>query len=175
MEIHTETMNRFCNQYKIVKHYIEGLPSQAIHSRFVPDKWSIQETIAYLCRYQYIFMERLQSISKEVNPFFTSYKPENDPEYQFTRARTTGALLHEIYRLRDEMGLMLRKFSVSECSRVGTHAILGRMNISQWIEFFLLHESNQFYKIFKLASNFWNNESLHHGNVINLQYGTLYR
>ncbi len=168
MEIHAETMNRFCNQYKIIKHYIEDLPSQAIHTRFVADKWSIHETIAYLCRYQYVFMDRLKCISNEVNPFFLSYKPEDDTEYQFTAARTTGALLHEIYRLRDDMKRMLSNLSAAECSRVGTHAVLGRMNICQWMEFFLLHESNQFYKIFKLAGNFWSNNSLHHGNVISM-------
>lgn len=166
MELHEETMNRFCNQYKIIKHYIEDLPSQAIHNRFIEDKWSIHETIAYLCRYQYIFLERLKCISKEVNPFFVAYKPEEDPDFQFTAARTTGALLHEIYRLRDDMRRMIQHLEPSEFSRVGTHAVLGRMNLSQWLEFFLLHESNQFYKIFKQAGQFWSNASIHHGNVI---------
>ncbi len=168
MEIHAETMNRFCNQYKIIKHYIEDLPAQAIHTRFTSDKWSIHETIAYLCRYQYIFLNRLKTISTEINPFFGVYKPDEDPEYQFTVARTTGALLHEIYRLRDDMKRTLSNLSSAECSRIGTHAVLGRMNICQWLEFFLLHESNQFYKIFKLAGNFWSNDSLHLGNVISM-------
>lgn len=168
MEIHSETMNRFCNQYRIVKHYIEDLPSQAIHTRFTPDRLSIHETIAYLCRYQYIFMDRLKLISSDINPFFEVYLPENDAEYQFTVARTTGALLHDIYRIRDEMRQSLTKLSPAECSRIGTHAILGRMNIHQWLEFFLLHESHQFYKIFKLAGNFWSNSSMHLGNVISL-------
>lgn len=168
MEIHAETLNRFCNQHKIVKHYIEDLPSQAIQTRFMPDRWSIHETIAYLCRYQYIFMDRLKTISTEINPFFMVYSPENDPEYQFTAARTTGALLHEIYRVRDEMKAMLVNLMPAEYSRVGTHAVLGRMNVCQWVEFFLLHESHQFYKIFKLAGNFWSNSSAHHGNVISM-------
>lgn len=168
MEIHAETINRFRNQHKIVKHYIEDLPSQAIQTRFKPDRWSIHETIAYLCRYQYIFMDRLKTITSEINPFFMVYKPENDPEYQFTAARTTGALLHEIYRVRDEMKAMLESLAPSEFSRVGTHAVLGRMNVCQWIEFFLLHESHQFYKIFRLAGNFWSNSSAHHGNVISM-------
>ena len=168
MEIHAETMNRFTNQHKIVKHYIDDLPSQAIHTRLSPERWSIHETIAYLCRYQYIFMDRLNTMRSEINPFFHVYNPENDPRYQFTVARSTGALLHEIYRVRDDMKVMLSNLSPTECSRFGTHAVLGRMNICQWIEFFLLHESHQFYKIFKLAGNFWSNSSIHHGNVISM-------
>lgn len=171
MEIHAETLNRFCNQHKIVKHYIEDLPSQVIHTKFASDKSSIHETIAYLCRYQHVFMNRLRSITSEINPFFVAYKPEEDPEYQFTAARTTGALLHEIYRLRDDMKRMLNNLSSAEYSRVGTHAVLGRMNLCQWLEFFLLHESHQFYKIFRIAGNFWSNESIHHGNVISMPLG----
>jgi hypothetical protein len=168
MEIHAETMNRFTNQHKIVKHYIDDLPSQAIHTRFMPERWSIHETIAYLCRYQYIFMDRLKTITTEINPFFLVYNPEKDPEYHFTAARTTGALLHEIYRVRDEIKAMLNNLSPAQCSRFGTHAVLGRMNIGQWLEFFLLHESHQFYKIFKLVGNFWSNSSIQHGNVISM-------
>ena len=168
MEIHAETMNRFTNQHKIVKHYIDDLPSQAIHTRPSPERWSIHETIAYLCRYQYIFMDRLNTMRSEINPFFHVYNPENDPKYQFTVARSTGALLHEIYRVREDMKVMLSNLSLTECSRLGTHAVLGRMSICQWVEFFLLHESNQFYKIFKLAGNFWSNNSIHHRNVISM-------
>lgn len=168
MELHTQTLNRFCNQYKIIQHYIGDLPSQAIHSRLIHDKLSIHETIAYLCRYQYIFMGRLKAIIKEINPFFEVYKPENDPEYQFTLARSTGALLHEIYRVRDDMKLMLKTISPEGYSRMGTHAVLGRMNICQWLEFFLLHESKHFYTIFKLSGSFWSNESSHMGNVISM-------
>ncbi len=113
-------------------------------------------------------MDRLKTISNEINPFFLAYNPEDDPEYQFTVARTTGALLHEIYRVRDEIKIMLKNMIPAEFSRVGTHSVLGRMNICQWLEFFLLHESQQFYKIFKLAGNFWSNSSIHHGNVISM-------
>ena len=66
------------------------------------------------------------------------------------------------------MKRMLNEMNLGECSRVGTHAVLGRMNVCQWLEFFLLHETLQYYKIFKMTSNFWSNESLHHGNVISM-------
>lgn len=172
MEIHSQTLNRFCNQYKIIRHYIEDLPSQAIHTRLIPEKWSIHETIAYLCRYQYIFMDRLTSISKEINPFFTVYEPEKDPEFQFTAARTTETLIEEIYKVRDDMTGILQNLSSAEFSRVGTHAVLGRMNICQWLEFFLLHESSQFYKIFKLSGKFWSDGNIHLGNVVSMPHAT---
>ena len=168
MELHAQTLNRFCHQHKIIKHYIDNLPPEAIYNRLNPEKWSIHEIIAYLSRYQYIFMDRLKTIITEINPFFEIYRPDDDPQYSFTVAKTTGSLLHELYRLRDEMMQMLEKMPAVQCSRVGTHAILGRMNVSQWLEFFLLHESNQLYKIFKLAGSFWSSDKAQDSHIISL-------
>ena len=168
MEIPTPTIDRFANQFKIIKYYIDGLPPEAIYMRFTPDKYSIHETIAYLCRYQYIFLNRLKAISKEVNPFFEMYRPDDDSEFCFTVAKTSGSLLHEIYRVRSEMVSMIQKLTENQCARYGTHAILGQMNLVQWIEFFLLHESNQLFKIFKAAGNFWSLGNQKYDNIINL-------
>lgn len=155
MEISAHTLTRLSTQHKIIKYYIDGLPPEAIYKRLSSDKWSIHELIAYLCRYQYIFLCRIKAISSEVNPFFEMYKPDEDPEYLFTAAKTTGSLLHEIYRIRQDMISQLEKLENNSGSRIGTHAILGKMTLAQWIEFFLLHESNQLFKIFKAAGNFW--------------------
>ncbi|WP_026898533.1 DinB family protein [Daejeonella oryzae] len=168
MEIPAPTILRFSSQYKIIKYYIDGLPPEAIYSRFSEEKFSIHESIAYLCRYQYIFLSRLKKISQEVNPFFEIYSPEDDSEFCFTAAKTSGSLLHEIYRVRDEMIQIISKLSSEQFGRFGTHAILGKMNLTQWIEFFLLHESNQLFKIFKSAGSFWSFGNQYQDKVINL-------
>jgi len=167
MELSAETFNRFATQHKIIKNYIDGLPPEAIYKRLNPDKWSIHEIIAYMCRYQYVFLNRIKEIVSEINPFFEIYKPEEDAEFTFTAAKTTGSLLHEIYRIRQELLILLEGLTEHQGSRIGTHAILGKMNLCQWVEFFLLHESNQLFKIFKTAGNFWsfgNNQD----NIISL-------
>ena len=155
MEISALALNRFLSQHKIIKYYIDGLPPDAITKRLYPDKWSIHEIIAYLCRYQYIFFGRIKSITSEVNPYFGMYKPDEDTEYKFTVAKSTGSLLHEIYRIRQEIINLLENLDEQAAPRIGTHAILGKMTLAQWMEFFLLHESNQLSKIFKAAGNFW--------------------
>lgn len=155
MEIHAQTLNRLSHQHQIIKHYIDNLPPTAIHNRLYPEKMSIHETIAYLCRYQYIFINRVNKILKEINPFFDLYKPEEDPDYQFTAAKSTGSLLHELHRIRGEMKQKIEKLANGQCARVGIHARMGRMNINQWLEFFLLHESNQLSNIFKMSKDFW--------------------
>ncbi|HEY0896516.1 MAG TPA: DinB family protein [Sphingobacteriaceae bacterium] len=155
MQIHPETLNRFGSQHKIIKHYIDDLPPEAIHNRLDPVNWSIHETIAYLVRYQNLLMDRLHLILEEIDPYFSIYQPQEDPEFRCTAAKTTGSLLHQLYRVREELLMMLEKMKPEQFARVGTHARLGRMNIPQWIEFFLLHEATQLFKIFKLAGSFW--------------------
>ena len=168
MELPAPTIHRFSTQHKIVKYYLDGLPPEAIYLHLSPDKFSIHETIAYLCRYQYIFLNRIKKITQEINPFFEMYRPEDDFEFRFTVAKTSGSLLHEIYRIREEMVIMIGKLSENQFGRFGTHAILGKMNLVQWLEFFLLHESNQLFKIFKAAGNFWTLGNQNQDNVINL-------
>src|SRR6476661_1823696 len=168
MELLAQTLNRFATQHKNIKLYIDDLPPEAIYMRLQADKWSIHETIAYLNRYQYVFMGRLLSMLEEVNPFFEMYRPEEDTEYRYTAAKTTGSLLHELYRLREDILQLLQQLPENSCARVATHEKLGKMTVAQWVEFFLLHESNQLYKIFKMAGNFWSTENISYGNVISL-------
>jgi hypothetical protein len=168
MILFEHTLDRFCNQHKSIKNYIDDLPPEAIYNRLSPDRFSIHETIAYLTRYHHIFMNRLLKMKEEINPFFPIYKPDEDPDFNFTAAKTTGSLLHELYRLRNDLLLIIETFPAEFSSRVGTHAVLGRMTINQWIEFFLLHESNQLFKIFKLAGCFWSMEINKQSNVIYL-------
>ena len=155
MHIHPETLNRFSSQHKIIKHYIDDLPPEAIHNRLDPADWSIHETITYMCRYQSLLLDRLNCILDEIDPYFSIYQPNEDPEFRCLAAKTTGALLHQLYRVRAELLTYIENLGADQCARVGTHARLGRMNIPQWIEFFLLHEATQLFKIFKLSGSFW--------------------
>ena len=168
MKFPTHSLNRFNCQHKIIQQYIEDLPAQAIHENLTDTKWSIQEVIAYLVRYHHLFLNRVKAIRREINPFFEVYAPENDPEFKFCVARSTGSLLHEIERLRGDIRLELDRMDCSEYSRIATHAVMGRMNLVQWIEFFLLHESAQLYKIFRIAGSFWTSNSLQHNNIISM-------
>jgi hypothetical protein len=156
MKIQDQTYNRFISQHQLIKNYIDNLPPKAINERLSPNKRSIHETIAFLCRYQYVFMERLNAILTDVNPVFDRYDQTQDTEFASTMARSTGALLHEIYRMRHEIKLLIDKLSPEQCCRMGTHKRMGTMSICEWMEFFLLQESKHLYKIFKMAGAFSN-------------------
>ena len=166
--MYEQTIERFCKQHKTIKNYIDDLPPEAIYRRLNPDKFSIHETIAYLTRYHHVFMNRLHSIMQDINPYFQVYKPDKDPEFRLTCAKSTGSLLHEMYRVREELYSFLQAIPPEDFSRIGYHEVLGKLTIDQWSEFFLLHESTQLFKIFKLAGLYWSLESRQHCNVIHL-------
>ena len=166
MQIHEETFKRLGSQHKIIKHYIDDLPPEAIYKRIDPSKWSIHENIAYLCRYQEIFMDRINLILEDINPYFAIYQPEEDKDLRRKTAKTTGSLLHCLYRIRQDMLVLLEDLNPQYYARTGTHARLGKMNIPQWLEFFLLHESNQLFKIFKLSGSFWATDNSGSENII---------
>ena len=168
LNLNPHTVERLLNQHKTLKSYIDDLPPEAIYNRLNSDKFSIHETISYLTRFHHVLLNRLVRMMEEVNPYFEVYKPDCDPEFHFTCAKSTGSLLHELYRLRSNIISKIESLPTENYARVGTHAVLGRMNISQWIEFFLLHESNQLFRIFKLAGSFWTTELGQQSNVIYL-------
>lgn len=168
MNLNPHTVERLYHQHKSLKCYIDDLPPEAIYTRLSSDKFSIHETISYLTRYHHIFLNRLVKMMEEVNPFFEVYKPDCDSEFHFTCAKSTGSLLHELYRLRSDIIAKIESLPAENYARVGTHSVLGKMNISNWIEFFLLHESNQLFRIFKLAGSFWTTELGQQSNIIYL-------
>ena len=163
-----QTIVRFSTQHKAIKEYIDDLPPRAIYNRIQANDYSIHETIAYLTRYHHVFLERLNCIKTEVNPFFEVYKPDEDSIFLFTNAKTTGALLHEMYRLRNSIEQFLMSLKSDGWNRIGTHASLGKMDVSHWLQFFLLHESSQLFRVFKMSCSFWTMQMQEEGNVIHL-------
>lgn len=158
MVIQDHALNRFMSQHRVIKFHLEGLPPEAIYKVFEPEGFSIHETIAYMCRYQYVFLNRVNSMSQNLNPHFVRYRPEIDPQMPFMISKRTGALMQEINRMRDNLVRLLKELPDHHGTRMGTHSLLGQMNLNQWLDFFLLHESIQLFKIFKLSRRFWTTE-----------------
>ena len=158
MLIHDHALNRFISQHKVIKFELEGMPPEGIYKRYEPEDVSIHETIAYICRYQYVFLNRINAISSELNPYFTPYQSNIDPQLPFLISKRTSSLLSEINRMRDNLIRLVKELPDNFGSRMGTHSLLGKMNLHQWLDFFLLHESLQLFKIFKLSRRFWSEE-----------------
>jgi hypothetical protein len=113
------------------------------------EKWSAHENLAHLARYHEILLEKIERILNEDRPVFSRYRAEEDSEWEVWRQRTYRDLLDRLAVLREQLVLKLKSLSDQEFERVGVHPRFGEMQLSQWLEFFLVHEGHHLYLIFQ--------------------------
>lgn len=146
--------HKLANQYLELLKMIEGLDKDFLQKNHKPDKWSIHDNLAHLCRYQEIFRARLKEIVQKKDPEIKRYKAEDDPGFQKWRQKKPQILSEHYEETRIELIDFVAKLTPAQISRKGSHPKLGAMNINQWLHFFLLHESHHIYTIFWLVNEF---------------------
>ena len=169
MKISEQAISRLSTQHQSIRVYIDGLPAATLHRQYQEDVPPIHEIIAYLCRYQYVWFERVKSMCRNLNPCFSTYDAQKDPHFRFMIAKTNGCLVRELFSFREDITGYIKALPGSYGSRIGTHAVFGRMCLNEWIEFFLLHESRELFKIFKLSCAIRSAERSTH-DVINMPW-----
>ena len=64
----------------------------------------------------------------------------------FILARSTpDEILGQLRALRAELVALVRGLSPAETARTGLHPTFGEMDVTAWLEFFLLHEAHHLY------------------------------
>ncbi|HWG50568.1 MAG TPA: DinB family protein, partial [Candidatus Acidoferrales bacterium] len=117
--------------------------------RMLPNKWSAHENLAHLARYHEVFLQRINRILNEDKPVFGRYRAEDDPEWEFWRQRSHRDLLDRLATMREQLVLRLKSLSDQDFQRGGVHPKFGEIQLSQWFEFFLVHEGHHLYLIFQ--------------------------
>ena len=110
-------------------------------------KWSARVNLAHLCRYHEIFLERLNRILGEPRPLFGRYRAEDDEQWASWSSLPIDLLLARVRQLRREVLSKVNSLSDEQLARTGVHPVLGEMDVSLWLEFFLLHEAHHLYAI----------------------------
>jgi hypothetical protein len=150
MILQQPTLDRLKTQHEVIELLISGLNEEELRFRPIPEKWSVHENIAHLACYQPRVIARTEKILVEDNPAFEGYIPENDPEFPKFFSMSVEELLAHQKEKRTEIVNLITNLSDEQMNRTGTHSKFGSMNISEWTEFFLLHEAHHIYTIFKL-------------------------
>ena len=146
--------SRLQYQHQTINELIEGLSEEQLRVRLVAGKWSAMENIAHLARYQEIFRERIDIICKATKPTFERYIAEHDPGFEVFVNKSLPVVLHSLFTLRGHIYQHLTLLTDTQILQVGVHPTFGILSISQWTEFFLLHEAHHLFTIFKLLSEF---------------------
>ena len=131
---------------------MDGLSDEQIRMQVNTGKWSIFENIVHLQTYQHSFIKRTRRILEEDNPVFERYTAEADPLFHDNCGKSTREVMQDLLTTRKEMAAGILSFGENDFKKTGQHPVFGKMNLVQWLNFFLLHEAHHLFTIFKMAS-----------------------
>ncbi|MGC2697619.1 MAG: DinB family protein [Candidatus Angelobacter sp.] len=132
---------------------LNGVSEDALSVKAVPGKWSAHEQLAHLARYHQIFLQRIDRILTEQAPQFPRYRAEDDPDWASWSGLPTQQVLVRLSAMRSKLMARLRSLSEEDFKKTGVHPKFGVMDLSLWLEFFLVHEAHHLYVMLQLVRN----------------------
>jgi hypothetical protein len=142
---------RLGHQHETLHELLSGFAEEDLRRCLIPGKWSVFEQTAHLAAYQPTFLARLQLMAKQDNPSFERYVADNDPHFHECCQKPLNQLFKHVDTLRSSINQHLESLSGQDLLRTGLHPKYGKMTITGWTEFFLLHEAHHLFSIFMLA------------------------
>jgi uncharacterized damage-inducible protein DinB len=130
---------------------LNGVPAEELTAKTVPDKWSAHEQLAHLARYHQIFLQRIERILAEQAPEFPRYRAEDDTEWAMWQSMPSQQVLVRLSSRRIKLMAQLRSLGEEDFERTGIHPKFGKMSLSLWLEFFLVHEAHHLYVVLQLV------------------------
>ena len=152
MQLPSSVSTRMQYQHQSLLDILDGLSDEHIRKQINPGKWSIFENIVHLQTYQHMFARRIQRILEEECPSFSLYTAEADPLFHDNCTKSSREIMQDLLSNRKELASAILAFKETDFEREAWHSTYGKMNLLQWLNFFLLHEAHHLYAIFKLAA-----------------------
>lgn len=152
MQMSSSLSTRLQYQHKSLMDIIDGLSDEQIRRQINAGKWSIFENIVHLQSYQHTFINRVKQILETNNASFPRYTAETDPIFLDNCHKSTREVMQDFITIRKEIAGEMLNFTDVDLAKTGNHPAFGQMTLTQWINFFLLHEAHHFFTIFKLAA-----------------------
>ena len=115
-------------------------------------KWSIQQNIAHLGRYQYVFLARLRLMSVE-SPKVPRYSADEDPGFHDWVVLKRESMFERLMEGRQQILNYMSNLSKEDFQKSAIHPVFGLLTMSEWTHFFLLHESHHLLTIFQLVKD----------------------
>lgn len=143
-------LQKLKNQHREIELLLDGLAPPLIRQRPTTNKWSMQEHLAHLGRYQEVFLQRLLLILSKETPELSRYRAENDHLFEIWRKLELSEILTKIELNRQDLIAFFAGLTPRDWNHSGIHPVLGTLSLRDWLQFFLFHESHHLYTLFKL-------------------------
>ena len=151
MPLYRSLSDRLRNQHEAIRNIIYGLDEKRLTAKPEPGKWSIHDNIAHLTKLQTLYIQRINKIISEKEPFLQNYVPENDKEFEDWQKLKTEKLLERMDNDRKQIYNAIIELRDEELARIGVHSTMGRLTLADWMESMLLHEAHHIRAIFNLV------------------------
>lgn len=142
------TLSRLANQLECLPEVLGSATPEALRRRPASGKWSAHENLAHLLRHHEITLQRVKCILSEDAPRLDRYSAEEDPDWSRYVALSTDEVLEQLRMNRIRLIAAVEKLTPEQLTRVGVHTRMGPLQLSTWLEFFLVHEGHHLYMIF---------------------------
>jgi len=153
MPLSASISTRLRHQHESLREITRGLAETALRQRINPDKWSAFEHIAHLAAYQPVFISRLEKMATAPAPSFERYVAEKDPQFPTCLDKSFADLVELISAQAAQVNAILAHTNDADLLRTGLHPKYGLLTVTQWTEFYLLHEAHHLFSIFMLTQD----------------------
>ena len=152
MSLSTALQQRLVLQQESLPELVKGLPDDLLKEQVIPGKWSAIGQVAHLTAYQPVFLQRVKLMEQGNSPVFQRYVAEDDPVFREYCSAPAPELLSNYHTTRFIINNHLTALPEATLRKQGVHPLFGQFSISQWTEFFLLHEAHHLFVLFTLTA-----------------------
>ena len=149
--LYSSLVCRLKTQHLAVAEIVNHIDEQRLNRQPEPGKWSIKDNIAHLVSYQPVFIGRVHQMLKGDTPVFNAYRADDQADFIEARRWSLEDLLSKLNGNRRQILELITNLPDDQLSLKGTHLKYGTLTITEWTEFFLLHEAHHLFTMFKLA------------------------
>ncbi|MFB9845465.1 DinB family protein [Mucilaginibacter ginsenosidivorans] len=149
--LYSSLVCRLKSQHLALSEIVNHLDEKQLNRQPEPGKWSIKDNIAHMVTYQPVFMARVHQILKGGTPAFNAYRADNEPDFIAARELPLNELMRKLMGNRRQILELITNLTDDDLLLQGTHPKYGTLTITEWTEFFLLHEAHHLFTIFRLA------------------------
>jgi hypothetical protein len=151
MELPEATRIRLTTQYLIIEELVFKLTEEQCDKEVFVGNWTIRQQLAHLIRYQEVFFENIKTIMSTFNAVITPYAAEQDDGFLNIMKLPVSNMLIRLHEGRQIINDFYLNLNSGELIRKGRHTELGNFSIALWGEYFLLHEAQHIYQIFRMS------------------------
>jgi uncharacterized damage-inducible protein DinB len=151
--LYSSLVCRLKTQHLAVAEIIKNLDEQRLTQQPEPGKWSIKDNIAHLVSYQPVFIGRVHQMLKGDKPIFSAYRADDEGDFIEARGWPLEDLLSKLNGNRRQILELITNLPDDQLLLKGIHPKYGTLTITEWAEFFLLHEAHHLFTMFRLKAS----------------------